>query len=72
MRRLLEILRGILAELSELGLALARDLQACALAADEASDKADLSLAFQRTSRSVRQTLALEAFRRQKRGGEAE
>ena len=51
----------ILAELSELGLALARDLQACALAADEASDKADLSLAFQRTSRSVRQTLALEA-----------
>ena len=51
----------ILAELSELGLALARDLQACALAADEASAKADLSLAFQRTSRSVRQTLALEA-----------
>jgi len=51
----------ILAELSELGLELARDLQACALAADEASAKADLSLAFQRTSRSVRQTLALEA-----------
>jgi len=51
----------ILAELSELGLVLARDLQACALAAGEASDKADLSLAFQRTSRSVRQTLALEA-----------
>ena len=51
----------ILAELSELGLGLARDLQACALAADQASDKADLSLAFQRTSRSVRQTLALDA-----------
>jgi hypothetical protein len=51
----------ILAELSELGLVLACDLQACALAADAASDKADLSLAFQRTSRSVRQTLALEA-----------
>jgi hypothetical protein len=51
----------ILAELSELGLALARDLQACALAADEPAAKADLSLAFQRTSRSVRQSLALEA-----------
>lgn len=51
----------ILAELSELGLELARDLQASALAAREASDKADLSLAFHRTSRSVRQSLALEA-----------
>jgi hypothetical protein len=51
----------ILAELSELGLALARDLQACALAAGEASEKAELSLAFHRTSRSVRQSLALEA-----------
>jgi hypothetical protein len=51
----------ILAELSELGLALARDLQACALAADQASEKAELSLAFHRTSRSVRQSLALEA-----------
>jgi hypothetical protein len=51
----------ILAELCELGLVLARDLQACALAADQASEKADLSLAFQRTSRSVRQTLALES-----------
>jgi hypothetical protein len=51
----------ILTELSELGLALARDLQACALAADQASEKAELSLAFQRTARSVRQTLALEA-----------
>jgi phosphoglycolate phosphatase-like HAD superfamily hydrolase len=51
----------ILAELSELGLALARDLQACALAAVEPAAKAELSLAFQRTSRSVRQSLALEA-----------
>jgi len=51
----------ILTELSELGLALARDLQGCALATADMSEKADLSLAFQRTSRSVRQTLALEA-----------
>lgn len=63
----------ILAELSELGLVLARDLQACALAADEISDKADLSLAFHRTSRSVRQTLALEArLERDRRTAERE
>ena len=51
----------ILAELSELGLALARDLQACALAADDVATKSELGLAFQRVSRAVRQTLALEA-----------
>ena len=51
----------ILGELSELGLALARDLQARALAAEEASDAGELGLAFQRVSRFVRQTLALEA-----------
>ena len=51
----------ILAELSELGLALARDLQACALAADDIATKSELGLAFQRVSRAVRQTLALEA-----------
>ena len=51
----------ILAELSELGLALARDLQACALAADDVAMKSELGLAFQRVSRAVRQTLALEA-----------
>jgi hypothetical protein len=51
----------ILAELSELGLALARGVQAQALAADDPASAADLSLAFHRVSRSVRQTLALEA-----------
>lgn len=51
----------ILAELSELGLALARGVQAQALAAEDPATVADLSLAFHRISRSVRQTLALEA-----------
>ena len=51
----------ILAQLSELGLALAQKLQAQALAADDVSETCELSLAFQRTSRAVRQTLALEA-----------
>ena len=51
----------ILAELSELGLALARDLQVRALAADDVKTAGELSLAFHRVSRSVRQTLALEA-----------
>jgi phosphate-selective porin len=51
----------ILAELSELGLALARDLQARALAASDIAEASELGLAFQRVSRSVRQTLALEA-----------
>lgn len=51
----------ILAELSELGLALARDLQACALAAEDVATKSEMSLAFQRVSRAVRQALALEA-----------
>lgn len=51
----------ILAELSELGLALARDLQARALAAADIAEAGELGLAFQRVSRAVRQTLALEA-----------
>lgn len=51
----------ILAELSELGLALARDLQARALAAEDVATAGELGLAFQRVARSVRQTLALEA-----------
>jgi hypothetical protein len=48
-----------LAERAEMGLSLARDLHACALAA-EPEAKAELALAFQRVSRSVRQTYALE------------
>ena len=51
----------ILAELSELGLELARDLQARALAADDVVVAADLGRAFHSVSRSVRQTLALDA-----------
>jgi hypothetical protein len=51
----------ILAELSELGLELARDLQARALAADDVAVAADLGRAFHSVSRSVRQTLALDA-----------
>jgi hypothetical protein len=53
-----------LAELADLGLALARALQGQALAAVEDAQPAvaaDLSLAFQRVSRAVRQTYALEA-----------
>jgi hypothetical protein len=51
----------ILAELSELGLTLARDLQSRALAAETQETAADLGRAFHAVSRSVRQTLALEA-----------
>jgi hypothetical protein len=51
----------ILAELSELGLALARDLQASALAADDVATKSELGRTFHHVARSVRQTLALEA-----------
>jgi hypothetical protein len=51
----------VLAELSALGLELARDLQARALAADDVAVAADLGRAFHSVSRSVRQTLALEA-----------
>src|SRR4051812_20579731 len=49
-----------LAEIAELGLALARDVQARALAAPD-DRVAELTLAFQRVTRSVRQTYALEA-----------
>jgi len=51
----------ILGELTELGLTLARDLHARALAAETAQEAQALGLAFQRVSRSVRQCLALEA-----------
>jgi hypothetical protein len=49
-----------LTELAELGMALARNHHARALAADDKS-AGDLALAFHRVSRSVRQTMALEA-----------
>jgi hypothetical protein len=50
-----------LAELTELGLSLARDLHACALAEPDPKTKGDTALAFHRVSRSVRQSMALEA-----------
>jgi len=50
-----------LAELTELGLSLARDLHACALAEPDPKTKADTALAFHRVSRSARQSMALEA-----------
>lgn len=50
----------ILGELAELSLTLARNLHARALAAETPAEAEGLALAFQRVSRSVRQTLALE------------
>src|ERR1700761_3531589 len=51
---------AVLAELSELGLTLARDLHARALAAETPVEAEKLALAFPRVSRGVRQTCALE------------
>ena len=51
----------ILAELSELGLAFAQDARRDAEAAETPEARAQQALVFQRVSRSVRQTLALEA-----------
>jgi hypothetical protein len=51
----------ILAELAALGLSLARAAHEEALAAETPAAKAEMTLAFHRISRSVRQTLALEA-----------
>ena len=51
----------ILAELSERGLTLARALHERALAAETTAEACELGLAFHRISRSLRQTLALEA-----------
>jgi len=61
-----------LAELAELGMALARKVQVRALAAPD-DEACDLALAFHRVSRSVRQTLALESrLAREQRQGERE
>lgn len=51
----------MLAELGELGLSLARDLQGRALSAETPQEASQLADAFNRISRSVRQSLALEA-----------
>jgi hypothetical protein len=64
---------AVLAELSELGLSLARELHARALAAETPLEAEKLSLAFQRVSRGVRQTFALELkLERARRLGERE
>jgi hypothetical protein len=52
---------GLLTRLADLGMSLAEDLHARALAAKDDKSANDLALAFHRISRSVRQTLALEA-----------
>ncbi|THD81151.1 MAG: hypothetical protein E7812_05470 [Phenylobacterium sp.] len=49
-----------LTELLELGMAAAREAQTRLLAAEDAKAVADLSLAFSRVSRAVRQTIALK------------
>ena len=51
----------ILAELAEIGMAIARGLQAQALEAESSEAKAQAVAAFPRVARAVRQTLALEA-----------
>ena len=51
----------MLAELAELTLGAARELQGRLVAAETPSEAAELGLAFQRVSRSLRQTLLLEA-----------
>jgi hypothetical protein len=50
-----------LAELLELGMAAAREVQGRLLAAEDAKAAGELSLAFNRVSRAVRQTVALQA-----------
>ncbi len=51
----------VLGELAELGLMLARDLAVAARAAETTEEKTALVAAFQKTSRAVRLTLALDA-----------
>src|SRR5688500_13108755 len=53
--------RQALTELAELGLSLARKIHAQAETVEDVEQAAELSLAFHRVSRSVRQTVALEA-----------
>lgn len=52
---------GLLMELTELGMALAREVQAEALAATEPEVRSRLAADFHRIARSVRQSMALEA-----------
>ena len=57
----LDLHERALAELLELGLAAARRVQARLLEAEDAREVCDLSLAFGRTSRAVRQTIMLQS-----------
>jgi hypothetical protein len=50
----------MLGELAELGLMLARDLAVQARAAEDTQEKVALTAAFQKTSRAVRLTIALD------------
>ncbi|MET0271438.1 MAG: hypothetical protein ABW360_00460, partial [Phenylobacterium sp.] len=52
---------AMLAELAELDLALARKVQACAMAAEDPETVGALARSYQRVARSLRQTLALKA-----------
>ena len=61
----------MLGELAELGLMLARDLAVQARAAEDAEEKVALSAAFQKTSRGVRLTLALD-FQLERQAARAE
>jgi hypothetical protein len=61
----------MLAELAELGLSLARDLHGQALDAETPQEKVQLAEAFNRISRSVRQSVALEAKLQREAGRDA-
>ncbi|HEX7887411.1 MAG TPA: hypothetical protein VF474_15660, partial [Phenylobacterium sp.] len=52
---------AMLAELAGLDLSLARHVHACAVSTEDPAEVADLARAYQRISRSMRQSLALHA-----------
>ena len=52
---------AMLARIAELDLSLAEKLHACAMAADAPGEIASLARAYQKTARSLRQSLALKA-----------
>ena len=58
---------AMLAELAGLDLSLARHVHACAVGTEDQDEVADLARAYQRISRSVRQSLALHARLRRER-----
>jgi hypothetical protein len=62
---------AMLAELAGLDLSLARHVHACAMATEDPGEVADLARAYQRVSRSVRQSLALHARLKRERERDA-